>query len=237
MDKQEYQELVTFETQRSMGCDFNVPVAVSTEAYDTLANKEGAAKDSANSNTTYRSTLPKVRDRFADVVEAFLTEKYPNLVEGDDPEELVLRKTKEVSKGEDNEDVDTVFDESANEYLKRILKVIGSPGNPAPLQPCVDQVNEELKVGEYTDENGTHSIKFDPSGKERGTAGPKKVAKTYVKIATDIVNSGKGEQWAELWSQKLGFNIEPSIEGIGRAIAENERRKREALKQAGEYDL
>lgn len=221
MDKETYQSHIKFEAQNSLGLSFKLPVAASVESYDALAGRSDAVLESANSNVTYRSTLPNIRARFAELLEE---------------ETGIARKTKEVPGKSEDDEPKEVYDESENVYFKRVLSETGNADNPAAFQHIADKVSAEVEEGGFTDDDGKFiELRFDPSGRQT-SSGPRKrrIAKSYLEKAQQIIDAGKGEKWAEVWGEKLGFTIEPTVEGIGGAIAENERRKREAAK--AEYD-
>ena len=82
------------------------------------------------------------------------------------------------------------------------------------------------------------SIAFDPSESEKAPSGPKKVAKAYVTLAEKAAASGKLAALASQLGSKLGnWKVEATVDSVAKAIAEDQRRKREAQKLDAEYGV
>lgn len=193
----------------SLGFSLNKAVPETNEEYDNLARRgPNAACEDASASTLYRGTFPQFRDSFLDKV---------GEITG------VARKTKESGKKDEDGNPVLVWDETEGEYWKRIKAEKSLSDEAAVLQfsplaqECMDAAT------------------FDPSVKERKSAGPKAVAKTYLKIATSVVNEGKADRLVELLQTKLGREIvlsgdnEADIKVLAQAISDNEAREREQL--------
>lgn len=200
----------------SLGFDLNKSVPETVAEYDSLAKREGACLDDAVNSTLYRGTFAEFRNLFLHGRDA----------EGDQPafegvEQLtgIKRHTKTVknAKGEESE----AWDETEGEYWKRVVaQNFGGDADAA--------VNHFQSVAQ----SAMDIAAFDPSVKERKSAGPKTVAKTYTKLATQAVETGKGEKLASMLSGVLNRAINltgdnaKDIEILARAISDNEARKR-----------
>lgn len=185
-------------------------VSETNEEYDQIAKRgPNAANDDAVASTLYRGTFPVFRDAFLEKV---------GEITG------IERKTKESGKKDSEGNILVVWDETEGEYWKRV-KAEKNLSDEAAVQ----------QFGELA-QKCMDDAPFDPSVKERKSAGPKSIAKTYTKIATEAVNTGKASALAELLATKLGHEVvltgdnEANIKVLAQGIADHEAKKREALK-------
>lgn len=199
----------------SLGFDLKKAVPETVSEYDTLAKREGATLEDATNSTLYRGTFAEFRDIFLHGVEA----------EGDEPafegiEQITgikrLTKTVKSAKGEESE----VWDESEAVYFKRVCAQLGLDADAA-----------RAKFADVA-QTAMDRAAFDPSVRERKSAGPKTIAKRYKAIAKDAIDSGKAEKLADLLGAKLGRAVtltddnEKNIDILARAIADREAAKR-----------
>jgi hypothetical protein len=195
-------------TVKTLGLQINVNVPSSVEEYDTMAKQVGACLESGVLNTIYRSYLAEFRSTFSDK----LAEKTG-----------IARATKpsgKFEKDENGKDTETpilVYAETESDHFDRVL--VETKTEKSAYQDLATEVAD--------------SIAFDPSASERAPAGPKKTAAKFTKAADDLIKAGKGEAVAAFLANKLGFAVEPTVESLGRAIAEDQKRKAAAL--ASEY--
>lgn len=194
----------------SLGFTLTKSVPETNEEYDQLAKRgPNAACEDASASTLYRSTFPVFRDGFLEKV-AEITG--------------IERKTRETDKKDSDGNPVVVWDETEGEYWKRVK--------------AAKNLSDEAAVQQFTSlaQECMDAAPFDPSVKERKSAGPKAVAKTYVKIATEAVATGKASALAGLLANKLGREValtgdsEADVKVLAQAIADNEAKKREQLK-------
>lgn len=205
---------------KTLGLLINVLVPASVEEYDQLAKKSGAALESANANTIYRSVLAKVRDGFTDKLaeltgiarktkESGKFEKFPDGSKNDAGEDVAGK--------DDPSKPILVYIETEADYFDRVIVETKSPRES--FASLVQEVAD--------------TVKFDPSASEATPKGPKVTAAIYLKTAQDLIDAGRGEIVAAKLSESLGLVVEPTKESLGAAIAEDQRRKKAAL--ANEY--
>ena len=193
---------------KTLGLQINVDVPSSVEEYDSMAKQVGACLESGVANTIYRGYLAEFRSTFSDK----LAEKSG-----------IARATKPSGKfvkdeaGKDTEEAILVYSETESDHFDRVL---------------VETKTEKSAWQELALEVAS-GIKFDPSAAERAPAGPKKTSAKFIKAATDLIAAGKGDAVAAFLTTKLGFAVEPNIESLGRAIAEDQKRK--AAELANQY--
>jgi hypothetical protein len=185
---------------RTLGLNINVSVPSTVEEYDTLAKQAGAALDSAIANTIYRSYLAQFRADFSDG----LAEKSG-----------ISRATKPSGKfvkdeaGKDTDEAIMVYSETESDHFDRVL--VETKTEKSAWQDLANEVASK--------------IVFDPSAAEKVPAGPKKTSAKFIKAATDLIAAGKGDAVATFLTTKLGFTVESTVESLGRAIAEDQKRK------------
>ena len=194
----------------SLGFTLNKAVPETNEEYDNLAKRgPNAACEDASASTLYRGTFPQYRDAFLEKV-AEITG--------------IERRTKETGKKDSDGQPVVVWDETEGEYWKRV-KAEKSLSDEAAIQQFAELAQQCMD-----------DASFDPSVKERKSAGPRAIAKTYTKIATEAVNTGKASALAGLLGSKLGREValtgdsEADVKVLAQAIADNEAKKREQLK-------
>ena len=206
----------------SLGFNLNVSVPESIAEYDQLAKKSGAALESATLNVLYRSTFAKFRSQFATAVE--------NNTGIDRLTEVVLGKDGQPKKDEDGSEV-TRYVETEDKYFKRVLAQLVTDGKFASVEAAA------ASFGQLAQDT-IASIAFDPSEQEREPVQPKKVAKAYVTLAEKAQANGKLESLATSLATKLAnWKVEATVDSVAKAIAEDQRRKREAQKLDAEYGV
>lgn len=187
----------------TLGLKFNFSVPESAAEFDTLAKRVGACNDSAVSNEMYRGVHPQIRSLFLDAVSA---------------QTSIERKTKETGKertikGEngapDTKEAIVVWAETESDFFSRVLAETKT--DAAAYQPLLDSVAAKLV--------------FDPSAAESTPSAPRKTAKKWLDAAEEIIKQGKGDIVAAKLAEKLGIPVDSSPESLGRAIAEDQRRK------------
>jgi hypothetical protein len=194
------------QTVKTLGYEIQVQVPSSVEEFDSLAKKQGVCLEQAILNIIYRSVLAKVRTTFVEVLEE---------------QTGIARLTKDSGKKRKNEagveEPVLVFTETEGEFVDRVLvETKSSKENFEALMVSV-----------------ASKVTFDPSETEAKPSGPKKVAQAYLDAAKTIIDKGQGDSVAAKLTSKLGFPVEPTIESLGRAIAEDQRRKKAEI--AAEY--
>jgi hypothetical protein len=205
-----------------MGFDLTVQVPSSIDEYDQLAKKAGAALESANLNVLYRSVFAKFRSAFAEAVEN---------------NSGIARATEAVNNADGTPKVDPdtkepvlKFTETESKYFDRACAQLHKQGAFASAEAAAASF---LPTAQAT----IASIAFDPSETERAPAGPKVVAKAYTKLAEQAQASGKLDALAMQLQEKLGatWTVEVTVDSVARAVAEDQRRKREAQSLTAEY--
>ncbi len=214
-------------------------VAATAAEYDQLAKKEGACVDSANNNTLYRSTLAEFRNNFLHGVDAVGEpgdEKYKAGIPGIEQITKIERTTKETGRfrgeGEAKEPI-VVWGETESDYYKRAMAQLVKDQTAVELNDDIvgPFASVEAAQAAFAPLAQSHldAIPFDPSETEKAPAGPKKVAKVYIEVAKKLIAAGKAEGAAASLSGVLGITVHTDEESLGRAIAEDQRRKREAV--------
>lgn len=205
----------------SLGFEMTKQVPDSVTEFDQLAKQEGACLNEAINSTLYRGTYAEFRDLFLHGRDA----------DGDTPafegiEQLTgikrLTKTIKNAKGEESE----AWDESEAVYWKRVVQA--KFGGDAEAAVAHFQSVAQAAMGLSA---------FDPSIRERKSAGPKTIAKTYKTIAEQAVKDGKAQRLADALGAKLGRAVSlvdgddaKNVDILARAIADNEAKKRAELK-------
>lgn len=204
----------------TLGFELSISVPADAAEYDRLARKENACVESAVFNTIYRSTLAKFRDVFTSRVE--------NETSIPRESEPILDAQGQVKKNDDGDELFR-YTETEKDYFARVCATLvkdGSFASPEAAAASFANMAQEIMS----------SIAFDPAEKERAPAGPKKIAKAYVELASQREAEGKLLDLAQKLRQKLGnWKIEDTVESVARAIAEDQRRIREAQKLGDQY--
>jgi hypothetical protein len=199
---------------RSLGfSQLTVSVPDSYEEFDRLAKRAGAALDEAVKNVLYRSTLASFRDLFTEELQT-----YSGVERKTKP---VLNKDGSPKLDEDKNEI-SVYDQTENDYFDTaVAHLAASKG-----------VDRDTIISELTSlaQSVLDKLPFDPSATERASAGPKKVAKTYIEVAEKLIAEGRAETVAAKLSELLGITVTAEVQSLGRAIAEDQRRKRLAIK-------
>ena len=210
-------------TVSSLGYDLVVQVPSTIEEYDTAAKKAGAALESAINNVLYRSTFAEFRGTFSDAIE--------NNTGIERKTEVVNGKDGQPKKDSDGEVV-TRFTETEKVYFDRVCATLAADGkfdSPEAAAASFKDLAQSIIGG----------IAFDPSETERVFTGPKKIAKAYIAVAQKAHDTGKLVHLATQLQHKLGetWKVEHTVDSVARAIAEDQRRKREAQKLDTEYGV
>jgi len=185
---------------KTLGFEINVNVPETVEEYDVLAKKAGACLESAILNTIYRAMLNVFRSDFTEAVE-----KQTGIARKTKPSG---RKVKDDAGKDTDEDI-LIYDETESEYFDRVL--VESKQDRTAFSSLANTVAATLV--------------FDPSASEKKPAGPKKTAKKYLEAAEAIKTAGKLEVVAAMLAAKLGIVVDATVESLGAAIAEDQRRK------------
>ena len=192
---------------KTLGLNFNFGVPESAEEYDSLAKRVGACLDSAVANHMYRGVFAEVRAGFVEALETSTG---------------IKRKTKETGKtrtikgsdgAADTTEAILVWDETEADYFARVCAETST--TPESYQSALDKV--------------VAGVVFDPSAAERAAPGPKTVAKKFTVAAQTILDAGAGTKAAAKLSEILGITVEPTLESLAKAIAEDQKRKEAAM--------
>tara|TARA_R110000868_G_scaffold160977_5_gene390829 strand:- start:1153 stop:1755 length:603 start_codon:yes stop_codon:yes gene_type:complete len=186
----------------TLGLSFTFSVPETAAEFDNLAKKEGACVASANSNEMYRGIHPQIRSLFLDALSS------ETKIERKTKETGKTRTIKEEGKPDITEAV-VVWAETESDYFARVLAETKT--DKTAYQGLLDSVAAGLK--------------FDPSAAESAPSGPKKVAKKWLDAAQEVINAGAAERVAAALTTKLGLPTDVTLESLGRAIAEDQRRK------------
>lgn len=206
----------------TLGFDLNVNVPSSIGEYDQLAKKEGAALESAVLNVLYRSVFAKFRSQFAEAVE-----NNTSIARATEP---TGKKVKDEAGNETTEDA-VRFSETEKVYFDRVCAELTKSGQFSSIEAAAASF---AALAQTTIE----TITFDPSESEKAPSGPKKVAKAYVVLAEKAQANGKLDALASQLSSKLvNWKVESTVDSVAKAIAEDQRRKREAQKLDAEYGV
>lgn len=206
----------------TLGFELNVNVPDTIAEYDNLAKKQGAALESAVLNVLYRSVFAKFRQQFAEAVE--------NNTGIERLTEPTGKKVKNEDGSESSED-QVRYTETEKVYFDRACAELVRNGQFASTEAAAASF---ASLAQET----IGSIAFDPSESEKAPSGPKKVAKAYVTLAEKAAASGKLAALASQLGSKLGnWKVEATVDSVAKAIAEDQRRKREAQKLDAEYGV
>jgi len=102
-----------------------------------------------------------------------------------------------------------VYTETETEYFNRVLSETGT---------------EASEYASYLQEIADASP-LDGKKKARTGGGPK-LAKMYLTAAQTIVDKGSEEKAAGILGAELGYTVEPTLEGLAKALKDREDRKR-----------
>ncbi len=186
----------------SLGLKVVVPVPTNYADFDTLAGETNAALREGIRNILYRGTLAVFRNEFCDRLEE--VSKVPR--------RFALAKNPD---GTDKVDTDgTPVVESWEAEAVYVKRVAGD--NPEQYQYIADEINSLLT--------------FDPSRPEPKSAGPKAIAKVFLKTAQDIFDQGRGERVIAGLAAKLGLTpVSQDVAGLAALVKEDQRRKQAGL--------
>jgi len=212
----------------SLGYALKHTVPSTVHEFDRLAGKEGAALDSAIYNVEYRGTLASFRENFVDWL--------ANQTGIERPTEAVLNKDGTPALDEDKEPkYRYVNTEAKDEAL--IIATVAKDGLQTESGLVTFASIEAVKAHFASDaQRHLDAIAFDPAESERKPTAPKKVAKQYVTLAQSAHDKGTIVAFAAKLAEILGdWKVEPTVDSVAKAIAEDQRRKREAKNLSAEY--
>lgn len=129
----------------------------------------------------------------------------------------IARKTKPGKIKKNGEPGEDQWDETEMDYFDRV--VAESNGSKEDYLSLITEVASK--------------IPFDPAAKERAASKPKTLAKVYLTAAQSIIEAGKTNHAILKLEAKLGWKVEPTLEGLANAIRDVELAKQKAL--AAEY--
>lgn len=205
----------------SLGFTMTKSVPSTVEEYNSLAKRADGCLEDAIASTLYRGTFAEFRSIFLHGADA--DGDLPAL-EGLDKLTGIERRTK-TTKSPKGEDVES-WDETEAKFFDRIVAEKFSGDKDAAIAAYQSHAQAAMD-----------RASFDPSAKERTSAGPKKVAKTYIAVAAEAVKSGKGQRLAELLGSYLGRAVTlidgegdevvaKNVDILARAISDREAQKR-----------
>jgi hypothetical protein len=200
---------------KTLGYQISVQVPESVQEFDRLAKAEGTCLEQANRNVIYRSVLAEFRSLFCDALESATK---------------ISRKTKDTGKVRkvkqeaadgtitETEEAIVVWAETEAEFEDRVVQTLARDENLSPeaIKSRFQALADKLAA----------TLPFDPSESEKTPAGPKKVSAAVTAVAQKIIDAGRAEAVAANLSTKLGIPVEPTLESLARAVAEDQRRKR-----------
>lgn len=200
-------------TVSSQGFELNFLVPETCDEYNSLAPKrQNPVLEDAIMNVLYRNVFNKFRDQLVSKLEEVTGVKRINSGTEEDP----------------------VW-ESDGKYMKRTIAEVAKVRG---LNPAAKATRETL-LAEWTPmaQGILSNIKFDPSERE-STGGTPSVAKQYTAWAMQAVEQDGGTKIAGLLAKFVGpvnlsGNKEEDVKTIARAIAANEKRKRDLASQQG----
>lgn len=193
----------------SLGFDLNYSVPATVDEYNGLApDRVNPCLEDAILSTWYRNGANKFRDKLCDFIEK-------------------ASGVKRINAGTDEEPKW----ENEGKYIKRaIVEVAKARG----LDPAGKGVAESIRAEWQADaQKILDGIPFDPKEAVR-EGGSNLVAKMYIEWATKAVANGSASRLAGLLSKALnsevvitGTDNEADIKVLAKAIAANEKRKRD----------
>lgn len=189
---------------KCLGIRYPHEVPETTEEYDALAGKQGAALESATSNVIYRSSNAVFRRELASLVEDSTG---------------IERKTEQTGtktvkvKGEDGEVTETEepiveYSETEKTYFDRVCDELGLE-------------TEEAKQAKFADEIEQAAAKatFDPTQREASAGGKSRRAKKRYRTFVETVLEEKGEEVFENLRASLSDKLEREIPAESEAVA------------------
>jgi len=218
-------------TVNTLGFKLNYEVPSSVEEFDRLAKRSGAALDEANKNVIYRSVLATFRDGFLHGLEEVKEgdQVVSSAIDGLDKLTGIERKSK-VTKpevkdadGKITQEEVTAWDEKEDVYKERVFATLAAQGQfPSAEAAAAAYAVHAQKV--------IDAIAFDPSKTERASAGPKKTPKTYVGIASALVElAGSLEVAVSKFNAKTGRNVETTLEALAKGIWEDQAAQKKSI--------
>lgn len=181
---------------------FSFSVPETAAEYDQLAKQEGACVESAVANYMYRGVFAEIRALFTEALGAKLG---------------IERKTKETGKTR------TIKEEGKPDVTEAI--VIWAETEVEFVSRALAESNTTIAAHQQLLNDIVSKLSFDPSKPESAPSGPKKVAKKWLDAAQEVINAGAADKVAAKLTEKLGMPVDASLESLGRAIAEDQRRK------------
>lgn len=206
----------------SLGYDLNLSVPGSVEEYDQLAKRVGACLDDAIKNVVYRGVFATFRTKFAELIE-----NNTGIARKTEP---VLDKSGKPKTEEDGTPM-LRFVETEKVYFDRVCAVLVSESKFASTEAAAASFASDAQTI-------MSAIVFDPSETEREPSQPKKVAKAYITIATKMEEKGILAAKAQELATKLGnWKVDATVDSVAKAIAEDQRRIREATNVGSQYGV
>lgn len=201
-------------TVSSQGFELNYSVPATIEEYNSLAPKrDNPVLEDAVQNILYRNVFNKFRDALVTKLEEISGVARINSGSEDEPKW-----------------------ESEGKYMRRMMAEVAVKRN---LDPAAKSTRDTL-LAEWTPlaQEILSAIKFDPAERESTGSAPT-IAKTYLAWATQAVTADGGSKLAGLLAKALSNPVpltgdkDTDISTLAKAIAANEKRKRDAA--AAEY--
>lgn len=224
---------------KSLGFKLNKAVPDSIEEFDKLAKESGAGLREANRNVLYRSTLASFRNTFlhgADAEGEEGSEGYIPAIVGLDKKtgiERAVKVTKPAVKNEAGEittDEVSAWDETEDDYFKRVLATLVKDGKYSDLDTAQASLLAEAQAV-------LDMIPFDPSKTERKSAGPKKTPANYIKVADYLVTkAGSIEAAVAGFTKNTGTVLtEVTRDALAAAIWADQKKQSKIEERAKEY--
>lgn len=210
----------------------------SVEEFDKLAKEAGAALREAIRNVLYRSTLAEFRDTYLHGAEEE-KDKDGNVIRGVviglDKQVGMERKTRITkpavvdAEGKITTEATEVWDETEDVFFERIVADLVTRKD----YPTIEAAIVGLQPGAQAVLDG---IAFDPSKRERKSAGPKKTPELYLKTADSVIAAtGSVEAAASKVGAKLGITIEATREALAAAIWKDQTSQARQAQVAAQY--
>jgi len=190
--------------QPSLGLEVNVPVPETVAEFDQLAGKEGACLENATNNVVYRSILAQFRRLLVTVVED---------ISGIKRELVDSGKTKK-EKNDAGEEVDVPVLEFAPQHATEKKYIEDACRQTGKSLRALVSIEKQAEI--------EAQLTFDPSERE---AGSKKIPDYVTNIVNKIVAAGVVEQVASDLSAELEYTVDPTPEGLAKAVHANELKK------------
>lgn len=209
--------------------DIKYQQAADIESYDALARKKGAALAAANQKQLFHGSYGDIRAVVADKLSAAKNEDgtptygAPRLTIG----------SKRVTRVDDLTDGKVTgfhFEDDKGKTYKSDSDVKTEADKAFFDRVCAEQGVEASHFRDLI-QTAADENPFNPSRKER-SSGPRKIAKTYIATAEEIIKNGAGQAVADIMADKLDRAVdvtgdpESALYNLALAISDNEARER-----------